>query len=508
LLGKEGMKPGPTRQWRCTVCGYIHEGESAPDVCPVCGAAASEFEPYEAPVTAKAVPAASRWQCRDCNYVHEGNEAPETCPVCGAGRDKFEPLKEPVVKPAASGTGLRFVIVGAGIAGVSAAEAIRNALPDAGVAVLSREAGQPYYRLNLTRYLAGEISRDALPIHPEAWYRQKRIECLSGREVAACSLADKTIHFDDGTKRSFDRLILAMGSHPFVPPMPGNTLSGVISLRTSVDADAILAALRRGTACVCIGGGILGLETAGALARRGAKVTLLESHGWLMPRQLNAEGAGYLERYLAGIGIRLLKQARTLEIVGSERVEGVRLQDGTVIPAGLVILATGVRPNTVLARKMGIECNQGIIVDNFMRTSAPDVYACGDVAEHNGVVYGVWGASQFQGTIAGLNAAGVPTAFGGLPRSNTLKVLGLSMMSIGRFEAPDGSYLVFDHASEKEYCHYVFHDGRLVGCILVGNTDHGGAAKKAIESGHSFASMLTAGVTAQDVSRWFHSAEA
>ena len=330
------MKPDPTRQWRCTVCGYIHDGDSAPDVCPVCGAAASEFEPYEEPVAAKAVPAASRWQCRECNYLHDGHEAPETCPVCGAARGRFDPLKESVFTSGHAGTGGRFVIVGAGIAGVSAADAIRRALPDAVITVLSREAGQPYYRLNLTRYLAGEINRDALPIHPEAWYREQRIECLSGNEVSACSPADKTIHLDDGTQQSFDRLILAMGSHPFVPPMPGNTLPGVVSLRTSIDADAILAVLRRGAPCVCIGGGILGLETAGALAQRGAKVTLLESHGWLMPRQLNPVAAGYIESYLAGIGIRLLKQARTQEIVGDGRVEGrrsVRIPRGGEAPA-------------------------------------------------------------------------------------------------------------------------------------------------------------------------------
>ncbi|NQT92655.1 MAG: FAD-dependent oxidoreductase [Lentisphaerae bacterium] len=492
------MTDSPTA-WRCTVCGYVHQGAEPPEFCPVCGALPEEFEPYDPPQATLAASVADQWRCLNCDYVHEGAGPPDECPVCGAPARRFEPVQEAAGPVAGIDDDVRILVIGAGIAGVSAAETVRDAAPASHVTLLSQEPRLPYYRLNLTRYLAGEIDMDSLPIHPRGWYGEKGIELKTGVDVDDLSPGDGTVTLKDGNTISFDRAILATGSHPFVPPIPGAELNGVTTLRTATDAERILESVAAGRKCVCIGGGILGLETAGALARRGVDVTLLESHDWLMPRQLNRKAAGRLTEYLENIGIKLLGQAQTREITGTSVVESVVLQGGDTVEAGLVILATGVRSNTRLARKAGIEVNRGILVDNHLRTSHPAVFAAGDAAEHNGVVYGAWAASQFQGSIAGLNALGIDTPFGGLPRSNALKVLGLDLLSIGQFEPEDGSYLVLDHEEGDDFAHFVFHDGKMVGAILLGYASLAPSTKKMVEQKLDCSALVTGRPSGQAV---------
>ena len=477
--------------WRCVVCGYVHEGAVAPDICPVCGAGKNDFEQYADSSAASAVAeseAVGSWRCVVCGYLHEGAAAPADCPVCGAGADQFEAVHEPasVANIEAVDDEGRFVIIGAGVAGVSAAETLREKLPQAEVTLISTEKELPYYRLNLTRYLAGEIDRDTLPLHPADWYEKQRIRLIRGAQVRGVDPVLKNVTFDDGAKLSFDKLIMATGSHPYVPPLPGVDKPGVVTLRTAADADTILDAVRNGVACVCIGGGVLGIETAGALAARGADVTMLESHAWLMPRQLNEQAGGVLEKHMSGLGVKVIKHARSAAIEGDNAVSGVKLVDGRIIPAEMVILTTGVRPNTALARKAGIEVNNGIVVDNHMRTSVPGVYAAGDVAEHNGQLYGAWAPSQHQGSIAALNAAGRMITFGGMPRANTIKALGIDISSIGKINAEDGSYAVIDEEKDGAYSCFILHDGRLVGAILIGFSGLAAAARIAIESGRHF----------------------
>jgi len=486
--------------WRCLVCGYVHTQSEPPDLCPVCGAAAADFEPFtpaESPATAQ--PSPQQWQCLNCQYLHAGTEPPATCPVCGVDRDSFEPAAAPAAPSETAGAPLRLVIVGGGIAGVTAAETARRIAPAAPITLVGLEGEWPYYRLNLTRYLAGEIGRDTLPLHPPAWYAEQRIEVISPSQVDQILPDRHEALLADGRRLPYDRLILAGGSHPSIPPLDGIHLDGVFTLRTASDADRLMARAQAGARCVCIGGGILGIETAGALARQKADVTLLESHGWLMPRQLNPRAAGVLERHLQSLGIRVVKNARSRAILGDGRVTGVALQDGSSLPADLVLLATGVRPNTALARKTGLAVNTGILVDQYLRTSQPDIYAAGDAAEFNGQVYGAWAAAQFQGSIAALNALGLPTPFGGLPRSNTVKALGLDLTSIGQFLPDDGSYQVIEEETPGAYRSFVVHDGRLVGAILIGHATLAAPVKKAIESGLSLGDLLRRSPTAAEL---------
>jgi nitrite reductase (NADH) large subunit len=427
----------------------------------------------------------------NCNYIHGGDNPPEICPVCAAGKEKFSEAKE-IGIGAGDARAVHTVIAGGGIAGLSAAEKIREVSPGATITVVAGEEELPYYRLNLTRYLAGEIGRDSLPLHPESWYAEQGITLIRGVSVHAIDPETKSLTLSDDRTLDYEKLILAVGSHPFVPPLPGAKLEGVRTLRTSGDADNILEHAGKSAKCVCIGGGILGIETAGALARQGADITMLESHGWLMPRQLNEKAAKILEKHIAGIGVKVIKKARSKEIYGENQVAGILLEDGRRIPADLVILATGVRPNTSLARKIGLDVNGGIVVDHHLCTSVPDIYAAGDVAEHNGVLYGAWAASQFQGSIAALNAVGIPTQFGGIPRSNTVKALGLDLTSVGKFMPEDGSYVVLEKEEEGAYLEFILRDGRMIGAILVAHAELASPVKKAIDSKTDFTSVLSA----------------
>jgi nitrite reductase (NADH) large subunit len=391
------------------------------------------------------------------------------------------------------------VIVGAGIAGVSAAESLRSVSPEAGITIISKEPELPYYRLNLTRYVAGEIGEDQLPIYPESWYREKNIRLLQETEVSSILVESNTLEFCGGEKQDYDKLILAIGAHPFLPPFPGASREGVTSLRSLEHAKRILGMPLDGAKCVCIGGGLLGLEAAAAVARRGAEVTLLEGHGWLLPRQLNQKAGEILERHMGGAGITLRKHARTSEILGDERVRSIMLEDNTTLPADLVIIATGIRPNSYLARLAGLEVNNGIVVDNHLVSSHPNILAAGDVAEHRGTVYGIWGPSRYQGNIAGMNALGLGAEFGGIPRSNTLKVLGYDLLSIGQVQAEDASFDVVEQESGDNYSRFLFRDNRLVGAILLGDTTLTAQAKNAVEKKRDFSKLLRSHPTASDV---------
>ena len=273
-------------------------------------------------------------------------------------------------------------------------------------------------------------------------------------------------------------------------------------MRTLDYADQILGTGVSGMRCVCVGGGLLGLETAAALARRDLHVTLLEGHGWLLPRQLNATAGGLLAEVVRQAGIELRNKARTKEILGDERVRGVQLEDETVLPADLVVIATGVRSNSYLARMAGLEVDRGIVVDNLLRTSHPAILAAGDVAEHRGVVYGTWAPAQYQGSIAGMNALGAHVEFGGIPRSNALKVLQVELFSIGQVEPEDASFDTIEQEENSGYVRFVFRDSHLVGSILLGDAMMAPQVKRAIENHVDFSLLLRSHPTAADAVRF------
>ena len=462
--------------WKCDLCGYVHEGDEPPDSCPVCGAGADLFTRFE--VTAPRPP--RRWVCTVCGRVHVGDAPPPTCPVCGVGGDLFIPENEPMpaVAPAPPG---RIVVLGAGIAGVTAAERARALAPAATITLVGREPGLPYYRLNLTRLLAGEITAAALPLHDLRWYAEHRIELLCD-EAVGLDRERRELRLQGRGLLAYDRLVLATGAHAFVPPIPGVARAGVLTLRTLADAEALLALAGSARRCVCVGGGLLGLEAAGALARRGLEVTVVEGFTHLLPRQLPAVAGRLLEEQVTARGVRVRTGVRVAAIADGLRPT-VQLAGGEEIEADLVVLSAGVRPATHLARAAGLEIGKsGLLVDDRLRTSDPAILAAGDLAEHRGAVPGIWPIAHAHGVVAGSNAAGGDLELAPMAPSNRLKVLGIELFSVGLVEPADGSYQIEDSSAPGRYRRLLWRDGRLVGAVLLGDTAEATRLKERVDS--------------------------
>jgi nitrite reductase (NADH) large subunit len=429
------------------------------------------------------------WKCDVCKFEYRGSEPPETCPQCGTKRTHFK--SSPSLPQ-------RVVIIGAGIAGVSAAEAIREESSSTEVTLLSEETHLPYSRMNLTRYLAGEVSRDKLDLHPKCWYQENQIELYLNSPVTEIDPRQKILRLADERSFTYDTLLLTNGAHPFVPPIAGAQMHGVQTLRTLEDADAILAAVAKPINVVCIGGGLLGLEVAGAIARRGAKVTVVESLDWLLPRQLNETASHILQAKIEAMGIDVIIGARTQAFVGDGQVRAVQLEDGRELPADLVVISAGVTPNLDLARQAGLTVNRGVIVDEHMHTSDLDIFAAGDNAEFHGRLYGLWIPSKKEGSIAGYNAVNDNKIFNEDPPSARLKVLGIDLCSIGQITEQQGDE-VLSQQTDGNYAGFVFHEGKLVGAMLLGDASLAVSVQKAVNTHQDFSKELIQGMTAADL---------
>jgi len=438
------------------------------------------------------MPLDKRWICSECGYVHTGPEPPDFCPICGASAEHFTPAPEIETVPAsgsaprAEGRRGRILVVGGGAAGVEAAYAAREVDADAEIVLLSREAELPYFRLNLTRYLAGEGKAADLPIHPRAWYAEKKIEIILGCEAAEIDRAAGRVRAADGRTFPYDRLVLACGAEPFVPPIAGVDRPGVFRVRERRDADAILAWTTRAERVAVIGGGILGIETAAALRRRGLAPTVIETGDWLLRRQIDADAARILTGHLRTTGIATRTGRTVAEIDGDVAARSVVLGDGERIEAGLVIISAGIRANTDLAARAGLAAGRFIETDAALRTQDPAIFAAGDVAIADGRTYGIWPAAVLEGRVAGGNAAGANMLFGPLSMNNTVKVIGISIFSVGLVNpASEDRAIEIREAGEGTYRKLVVRDGKLAGGVFVGDTAAGGAVKEAIEGGKS-----------------------
>ena len=424
------------------------------------------------------------WKCDVCGYVHEGDVPPDVCPVCGATSDMFSPmaLARDGDAPASLAGIQRLVVVGGGIAGLTAAEHARKVSSDLAISLVVRpDEGLPYYRLNLSRLVSGEIEATSLPIKDTAWFAAQRIEVVLAEAVGVDRDASQ-VRLADGRMLGFDRLVLATGSTPFVPPIPGVDEDRVLVLRTRADAERLLVRGIPHARCVCIGGGLLGLEAAGGLARRGVQVTVLETAPSLLSRQLAAPAARLVENHLQGLGLEIRCGVKVIEIAHKSDCAGVVLADGEVLLTDFVLIAAGVRSDVRLAKAAGLTIKNGVVVDDHTATSDPRIFAAGDVAEWRGVVYGIWPAAYAQGVVAGHNAAGATDMLAPFTPSNRLRVVSQSVFSAGQFAPSDSGFSVFERETERTYGRFVTRDGRLAGVNLVGDTGLDAAAMAAVEA--------------------------
>jgi nitrite reductase (NADH) large subunit len=332
------------------------------------------------------------------------------------------------------------VVVGNGMAGCRAVEELLAR--DAGryrVTIFGAEPYVNYNRIMLSPVLAGEKTFEQIVINDAAWYADNAIELVAGDPVTAIDRTAKRVTAQSGRSVHYGKLLIATGSDPFIIPVPGKDLPGVISFRDMKDVDTMLAAADAGGDAVVIGGGLLGLEAAHGLTLRGMKVTVIHLMDTLMERQLDEAAGWLLKSALEGRGQTILTGANTDAIYGDGKVEGVRLKDGREIPASLVVMAVGIRPATALAREAGLEVNRGIKVDDHMVTSDPDVLAVGECVEHDGNVYGLvaplW--DMCRSLADGLTDQ--HSGYKGSVTSTKLKVAGLDVFSAGDFPAAKGA---------------------------------------------------------------------
>ena len=383
------------------------------------------------------------------------------------------------------------VVVGNGMAGCRAVEELLAR--DAGryrVTIFGAEPYVNYNRIMLSPVLAGEKAFDDIVINDAAWYADNGIELIAGDPVTAIDRAAKTVTSKGGRTIGYDKLLIATGSDPFIIPVPGKDLPGVISFRDMKDVDTMLAAADAGGDAVVIGGGLLGLEAAHGLTLRGMKVTVIHLMDTLMERQLDEAAGWLLKTALEARGQTILTGANTAEIYGEGKVEGVRLKDGRDIPASLVVMAVGIRPSTALAKEAGLDVARGIKVDDHMVTSDPDVLAVGECVEHDGNVYGLvaplW--DMCRSLADGLTDQ--HSGYRGSVTSTKLKVAGLDVFSAGDFSGGDGCEdIVLRDASRGVYKRVVVKDDRIVGAVLYGDTADGGWYFDLLRKGEDIADM-------------------
>jgi nitrite reductase (NADH) large subunit len=375
----------------------------------------------------------------------------------------------------------RIIVIGGGIAGVTAAEAARSKSPKIEIVLIHDEPSLPYSRLNLTRLIAKEIEPDKLELNNSAWYIDNKIKLIHDR-VTAIRSGEKQIELNGNGEMGYGRLVIATGADPFVLPIPGTSLRGVHTLRTLAQAKDILDNITEGAKCVVLGGGLLGIELAVGLKKRGADVTILEGFGWLLPRQLAPPASAILKKQIEGMGLTVMSGVKVVKITGGGSVSGVTFENGESLEAKMVLISIGVRPSLMLAAGSGLAVGKGVTVDDSMATSIPSIYAAGDVTEHNGVVYGLWPAAMEQGRVAGANAAGGSEKFKGMPMSAFLKVVGMDMFSIGKFMPEDDDTIIFESEHEGKYVRLAIRDGIVIGCNLLGDISAAQLIKRAIES--------------------------
>ncbi len=364
----------------------------------------------------------------------------------------------------------QYLIIGNGVAGTTAAEHIRKQDKEGKITIVTDEDLPFYYRVRLNDFISGDISETELVAKKESWYEERNISLRLKTRIVDVKPQEKMAVTEGNQGFSYDRLLMATGSHSFVPPIKGSERKGVFALRNIQDARDIAAYAQNVEEIVLIGGGLLGLETGHALLKCGKRIRVVEFFPRLLPRQLDVEGARRLEKIMEDMGFFFRLGAKTEEIMGERQVSGVQLEGGESLSAGMVIISAGVRPNMALAEPLGLNTDKGIVVDEHLRTNQPDIYAAGDVSEFQGVPYGIWPAAMEQGKIAGSNMAGSDIQYDGTTMANSLKVAGIDLASAGNIDAENEfeSRVVMD---ENIYRKVVIKDNQIIGCIMLGETE-------------------------------------
>lgn len=360
------------------------------------------------------------------------------------------------------------------MAGTTAAQNIRRFDETADITIITEE-GTPFYsRIRLPEFIAGTLEEKKLIIHKDIWYEENRINIVTNKKVISIDPAARQVLIEEDLCLPYDRLLVATGGRAAILPINGIDRNGVFTLRTIADARKIREYAEKIKTAIIVGGGVLGLETGNALRKLGKKVTFIEFLDRLLPRQLDPEGSVVLMNKLEELGMEFKLGAGTEKIIGAGRVEGVGLRDGTTIKGRMVIISAGMIPEVSLFRELDVPLQKGIPVNDRMETPLADIFAAGDVAEHEQKVCGVWPAAEKQGEVAGVNMAGGSAVYAGTTPAYSVKVAGIDIFSAGDIDS--GRLLPSYVHMDKEngvYRKIVIRDNSIAGCILSGDTTAG-----------------------------------
>ena len=393
----------------------------------------------------------------------------------------------------------KLVMVGNGMAGVRTLEELIKVAPDLyDIAVFGAEPHPNYNRILLSPVLAGEQTLDEIVLNSWDWYTDNHIKLHAGKKVIEVDRVKRIVRADDGTEEEYDRLLMCTGSNPFILPIPGKDLEGVIAYRDIADTNAMIDAATRYKKAVVIGGGLLGLEAANGLMLRGMEVTVVHVMPTLMERQLDSVAGKLLQKSLEDRGLKFLIGAQTQELVGSDdggkagRVTSIKFKDGTELATDLVVMAVGIRPNTQLAESMRLHCNKGIVVNDTMQTvTDARIYSVGECAAHRGIAYGLVAPLFEQAKVAANHLAqfGIGLYSGSLT-STKLKVTGIDLFSAGEFMGGEGcEEIIMSDPFGGVYKKLVLKDDKLIGACLYGDTVDGSYYFKLLRDGRSVASI-------------------
>ncbi|HEX3140137.1 MAG TPA: nitrite reductase large subunit NirB [Rhizobacter sp.] len=398
---------------------------------------------------------------------------------------------------------MKLVMVGNGMAGVRTLEELIKISPDLyDITVFGAEPHPNYNRILLSPVLSGEQTLDEIVLNPLSWYEENNIKLHLGKKVVDIDRRNRVVKAADGTEEPYDRLLIATGSNPFILPVPGKELEGVIAYRDIADTNTMIDAAARFKHAVVIGGGLLGLEAANGLMLRGMQVTVIHIMPWLMERQLDDTAGKLLQKSLESRGLKFMIGAQTQALIGDQdggkggRVMAVQFKDGTEVPADLVVMAAGIRPNTELALKIGLHCfndgRGGIVVNDTMQTiTDPRIYSVGECAAHRGIAYGLVAPLFEQGKVCATHLAEFGIGrYQGSQTSTKLKVTGIDLFSAGNFTGGDGcEEIVMSDPYGGVYKKLVIKDDKLIGACMYGDTVDGSWYFKLLREGRKISDI-------------------
>lgn len=389
---------------------------------------------------------------------------------------------------------VKYLIIGNGIAGLSAAKEIRNNDKNGTITMVSSEEYLTYYRLKLTKNLSENVKPDELFINKQVWYDDRNIKVVLSKIVEKIDTRDNIVVLDDGKLINYEKLLIATGAKPFIPPIPGKYKEGVFALRTLKDLNYIKNYLKDKKRVLVIGGGLLGLEAAWSLREMGKIVSIVEFAPYLLPRQLDKELGEKLDKKLESYGIKVYLPNTAEEIIGDIEITGIVVNGGKIIKTDAILISSGIRANLDLIRETDILFDKGIKVNSNLQTNIDNVYAAGDVVEINNMIIGLWTTSNEQGKIAGANMTGKNEEYNHPKLFSSLNIGDINIFSVGDIHLYDEIYEYKDPLKDIHHKLFINH-GKITGAILFGDIVHINSIRNAVFSKMDVEEYLINGIT-------------